>query len=407
MSRPTVLWLTAEPPHPSLGGGAIRQAHLLRGLVERADVDLAVVGRLQDDALRPRLRGVVELAPPPLPPSLVRPVRRLVGTWLLLTSRRSEEIRRAAATRRLLAPIVATADHDHVVVEHAALGPLAPLPNARRGRWSLTLHNVASAWYEQLAEIAPSSREAFWWRRERVNARRFERWAMARYDTVVVPSEVDARSLPAGAVVIPNGVDTERFRPSPLPDAPGLVFTGTLGYLPNVDGVRWFCADVLPLVRRSVPEATFTIVGRDAVDEVRRLAAIDGVEVHEDVVAVEPYVRDARVAVVPVRVGTGTRLKALEAMAAGRPVVGTTIGLAGLDLEPGVHASFADDADTMAAAIVRLLGDDRSATALATAGRAHVEQRFSWEVVRARYVELLLDDPRARRRRDPGPRPSA
>ena len=191
-------------------------------------------------------------------------------------------------------------------------------------------------------------------------------------------------------LVAPNGVDVERYRPTPLPGRPSILMTGTFDYGPNVDGARWLCDEVLPRVRAEVPDATLTLVGRGPLPEVVALADRDGVALHADVPEMAPFLEAARVAVVPLRVGTGTRLKALEAMASGRPVVGTSVGLEGLGLVAGLHAAVADDADAFAAAIVRLLREDDHAEAMATAGRALVVERYHWPALADRFADDLL-----------------
>jgi glycosyltransferase involved in cell wall biosynthesis len=190
--------------------------------------------------------------------------------------------------------------------------------------------------------------------------------------------------------VVPNGVDPDRFHPTPLPQAPTVVFTGSLNWEPNVEGLRWFCQDVWPLVRQRVPDARLEVVGRHPLAEVEALVRRPGVQLHANVPSVVPWLEGARVAVVPVRIGSGTRLKALEAMAAGRPVVGTTIGLDGLAIRSGEHALVADDAATFAGAVGDLLLDDELATRVATAGAEHARGRFPWDVVGRAYVDVLL-----------------
>jgi glycosyltransferase involved in cell wall biosynthesis len=161
-------------------------------------------------------------------------------------------------------------------------------------------------------------------------------------------------------------------------------------YPPNVDAVVWFCDAVLPRVQAAVPGASFDIVGRRPGPEVAALARRPGVRVHADVPDVRPHLAAARAVVVPVRMGSGTRIKALEAMAAGRPVAGTSVGLAGLDLCDGVHALVADDPAGLAAAVVRLLTDDEAARGLAARARAFVAERYAWSVVAGRFLEALL-----------------
>jgi polysaccharide biosynthesis protein PslH len=184
-------------------------------------------------------------------------------------------------------------------------------------------------------------------------------------------------------------VDIRRFRPSSPASAPRVVFTGALHTLPNRDGILWFCEEVWPVIRREVADALLDIVGARPPDEVLALAEIDGVAVHADVPDVVPFLERARVAIVPIRIGTGSRLKALEAMAAGRPVVGTSIGMAGLDVRADDDVLIADAAQALASAVVRCLTDTELAAALGAQGRALVEERYSWSRIAAAYAAIL------------------
>lgn len=195
-------------------------------------------------------------------------------------------------------------------------------------------------------------------------------------------------------VVVPNGVDLDRFQVTPVPAAARILFPGTLSYGPNVDGASWFCREVLPRVREAAPDVELDIVGRDAVPEVLELGRLPGVRVHSDVPSMGPHFSAARVVVVPLRLGTGTRLKALEALAASRPLVGTSIGLEGLGLVDGVHARVADGPGEMTSAILELLGDRAVAQGLAVAGRELVEDRFGWDRVGKDFVDAMTAEVR-------------
>jgi glycosyltransferase involved in cell wall biosynthesis len=223
---------------------------------------------------------------------------------------------------------------------------------------------------------------------------------------VVVPSDGDAalltpseperqrrrdQGLGGDVVVVPNGVDTARFRPTPVPPEPVLVFTGTLSWGPNIDGLAWFCREVFPVVQARVPGTRLDVVGREPLPEVADLTRLPGVHLHADVPTVVPWLERARLAVVPLRIGSGTRLKALEAMAAGRPVVGTTVGLDGLAIDQGVHALVADDPPSFAAAVVDLMVNDELARRVAAAGAEHARTRFGWDGIGRRFVETVLD----------------
>lgn len=380
-----VLWVSAEPPDRQGGGGNIRQAHLLSAVADRHETHLVLAGRLRDEQLCELLADVVEVAGPrPEPPR---------STW----SRRMLDLRLAGpegpperydgrAARRALGEQLPHG-FDVVVVQHAGLASL--LPERRDGAWVCELHNVESVTLDALAGIATGSRQRRLQQMQARRARRFERWIVDHYDRVVTVSADDAAALPGPSHVVPNGVDLQRWTASPPPAEPRVVFTGTLSYLPNVDGIRWFCADVWPLVRRELPAAVLDVVGRAPVAAVRELDAVEGVAVHGDVPEVTPFVAAARAAVVPLRIGSGSRLKVLESWAAQRPVVGTSIGLAGLGVVDGVNALVRDDAASFANAVVDLLRADGPAQQLAHAGRRAVEDGYDWRRIGAAYADWL------------------
>lgn len=381
-----VLWVTAEPPDRGGGGGNIRQARLLEAVAAAGhEVDLLLAGGPPDEGVRAAVRRLDQVP--------FRRTRRPTNRWAgrLLELRLAvrggpAELHDNGGARAALSAHWPGETYDLVLVEHAGLAPL--VRHRRPGeRWVCTLQNVASGTAAALRDIAPGRRQRLMISREVEQASRLERYALERYDSVVSVSEDDAALLPGPSVVIHNGVDLSAFRPTPLPAEPRLLFTGTLSYLPNVDGSRWFCAEVLPLVLAQVPEVVLDVVGRAPVPEVRALHDGDRVRVHADVPSVAPYLEAARVCLVPLRIGTGSRLKALEAMAAGRPTVGTTVGLAGLELTD--EALIADEPQALADAVVRLLRDDGAANRLAAAGRAHVEQAFGWESIGRRFVAHL------------------
>src|SRR6185295_3760893 len=170
---------------------------------------------------------------------------------------------------------------------------------------------------------------------------------------------------------IPNGVDVQYFGAQELDcSSPrtSLVFAGSMDYSANVDAVVWFVNHIWPALRQEHPALSFAIVGRDPTTEVRALAG-DRVTVTGTVPDVRPYYASALAAVVPLRIGSGTRLKILEAMAAGIPVISTRLGAEGLDLEDGTHLLLADSADDMIAAVGRLAASSELWQRLSRSGR--------------------------------------
>jgi glycosyltransferase involved in cell wall biosynthesis len=300
---------------------------------------------------------------------------------------------------------------DVVQVEFGDLAGSYPVaPGALR---VLDEHNVEYRFMERLERQERSRLRRLYYRLEARKLRDHELAACRRADAILTTSDVDRATLVphVGAIpirVVPNGVDTAFFTPGPASDGPPrLVFTGAIDYQPNTDGVLHFCGKIWPLVRRSAPEATLAIVGKDPPPAVRALAG-DGVVVTGTVPDVRPWMQSATVFVVPLRTGGGTRLKILEALACGRAVVSTSLGCEGLAVTPGQDILVADEPAAFADAVVRSLRDPALRARLGAAGRALVEQRYRWEAIGADlggfYEELL-----ARRRRRPTgdrPRPS-
>jgi glycosyltransferase involved in cell wall biosynthesis len=217
---------------------------------------------------------------------------------------------------------------------------------------------------------------------------------------VVTVSDSDRRIVeelaPRTAVsVVPNGVDVNRIRP-PDPTAgarpgergPAAVFVGKMDYRPNVDGVRWFAEEILPLVRQKVPSFELRIVGRDPSPVVLALGTRAGVHVTGKVAVTTPFLHDASLAVIPLRAGSGSRLKVLEAMAAGTPVLSTTQGVEGLDVEAGRHVLVADGVEPFASAVVALLRDPDARSRLIRAGRQLVEDKYAWPGVVQRLAQV-------------------
>jgi glycosyltransferase involved in cell wall biosynthesis len=388
-----VLWVTDEVPDLTKGGGSIRQHNLLRVLAERVECDVLLLGSWTDPALRSKLGEVIELPrPPDAAPATGWLFRRLKNLAVVLFARDSYEVAGTQAVRAALAPaleaLVASGRYDVIHLEHAYLGPLVDVvrgagPDGPEAE--ITLQNLSSLRSAQTAAVQTGRRHRWRWNVDARRCERFERSLVDRFDRVIVVSDDDAAKLPPPVVVVPNGVDLAAFPMTALPAERRMLFSGSLAYIPNIDGALWFCQEVLPEVRRLVPDARLSLVGREPVAEVAALADLEGVDAHFDVPAIRPYVEAARVSVVPLRAGSGTRLKALEAMAAGRPLAGTTIGLEGLGLVDGESAVIRDDAPGLAAGIAQLLTDDADAerTRAAAAGLAAA---FDWDVIVDRFL---------------------
>ena len=391
------VWVTAVPPDRNGGGGHIRQAHLLRALAEHIDVELIVVGKVPDPWVRERLAKITELDLVAGLPHRSERARRFFDLRQMLFGRQPRELVEHAAVRKAVGEELRKAlPADLVIVEYAGLAPLIELrPHASSATWVLTLHNLGSEMARQAASVDPALRRRLLLGQEERASIRFEQRIQPRYDHVVAMSEADAvvlreRAPAAHISVIPNGVDLEHYAVTPLPDEPVVLFSGALYTTPNDDGVRWFCEDIVPQLRARRPEVRCVVAGARPTARLVADCEAARVELHADVPEMRPYLEQARVVAVPLRIGSGTRLKALEAFAAGRPVVGTTIGLGGLDYVPGRHALVADAPEAFAEATARLLGDRTLAEGMASDARTLVEQRYSWQGIAGRFTELVL-----------------
>lgn len=255
-------------------------------------------------------------------------------------------------------------------------------------------HNVEAEIFER-----HSRTDEGWIRRrfmgyQAAKMRRFEGWAGRQFTRVVAVSERDKEQYErrygwTNVDVIDTAVDIDYYRPNDSAKQAGTVlFVGSLDWLPNVDGLRWFVAEVWPLVRRDQPEARLRLVGRNPTSEIQSLAEHPGVELVGPVPDTRPWLAESEVSIVPLRIGGGTRLKVFEAMAMGLPVVSTPLGAEGLQVQSGEHLLLAEGAEKVAEAVVRLLRSEALRMALGRAARNLVVTRFSSESV-ARQFEAV------------------
>jgi hypothetical protein len=234
------------------------------------------------------------------------------------------------------------------------------------------------------------------YRLEGLKLRRYEKMLALNFDECTVIAERERKvlhsyGLDVPVTVIPNGVDLEFFRNDAKDyDPQSLVFLGRMDYYPNIDGVLYFCREILPLIRKQVPEASFTIVGSNPVSRVRELAKTPGVSVTGEVPDVRPYVHKAAVSVVPLRVASGIQNKVLESMAMRVPVVATSRAAEGVDALAGEHLLIEESPEAFAASVVAIMRDQGLRRRLGEAGRRRVEERNSWQAC-LEVLDRILD----------------
>jgi len=262
----------------------------------------------------------------------------------------------------------------------------------------LFTHNVEAEIWRRHAENAANPLSRYLLRQQWRRMLRFERTALGRFDLVLAVSEADRDTfqrlypdtLRSPAHVVQTGVDTAYFAPSTAPGRPAhLVFTGSMDWLPNEDGMQYFVRDILPRIRQVEPDATLSIIGRSPTPAVKRLAEDAGIEVTGRVDDVRPHIAAGAVYVVPLRIGGGTRLKIFEAMAMGKAVVSTTVGAEGLPVTPGQNIVIADEPARFAQAVVHMIRDGDARRKIEAAARRIVVDRYDWAAVAQDFEDAL------------------
>ena len=215
-----------------------------------------------------------------------------------------------------------------------------------------------------------------------------------KFDAVTCTSDIDAAVFQRHCAedtieIIPNGVDVAHYQPDFSAEAPAhLIYIGSMDWYPNEDAVSFFADEVLPQIHAEVPDVKFSIVGGNPSARVQKLAEKDGIVVTGRVPEIKPYFAEATVFVVPLRIGSGTRLKILEALAMGKAIVSTSVGAEGLDLKDGAEIFIADEPTVFAEAVTRLLKDPSLRRRIGESGRARVEQDYDWRSISEKLHQL-------------------
>lgn len=378
-------------------GAKLRNYHLARVLSEKANVTLLGFADAEQPlgALEKFYEQVIAV---PRDPgyTLSKIIRGTLGSTPLPVLNYT-----TGSMKRALENILRAQDFDIVQVEGIHLMTYLPIITAARQRPLMICdwHNIESELMSRYSEREPNIvKRAYAGKTARLMSE-FERRAMHEFDAHIAVGQRDAQQLckltpDARVFVIENGVDTAYYQEAAVSganaaDKPNrIVFVGSMDYHANIDGSVSFARDVWPGLHDRQPELVFTIVGRDPAPEVRALAKNAGIEVTGTVDDVRPFYREAIAAVVPLKVGGGSRLKILEAMAAGVPVVSTTLGAEGLAVRQDENILIADTNEQLAETIVSVVESEELRQRLSRAGSALVSERYDWSRLGASLFEI-------------------
>ncbi|MBE2270927.1 MAG: glycosyltransferase [Anaerolinea sp.] len=400
-----VLLLTPALPYPPHQGGALRNYGILRGLRDAGhQVSLFSFhdgGHSLDTTPLPSLCDhVITVTPPQRTPA--KRLRDLIFSGHPDLARRLE----TQASRDQLAGLLSANRYDLIQFEGLEMAIYLPFVRQQQPNAKLVYdaHNAEYALQRVIARVETQNRSrlasALY---SQIQARRiasFEKKIVAQADGVIAVSDEDAAALrpfrPDGKIhVLPNGIFVDEYVHPPqkrlaLSDH-ALVFTGKMDYRPNVDAMLWFSENILPLIHESIADARLYIVGQKPHASLEPLRAREDIELTGWVAEIQPFLHAASLYVAPLRMGSGTRLKILEAMAAGCTVVATSIAIAGLRDEARQQITVADSERAFADAVIRLCSDPAQRARRGIEARAAVSQYYDWSALMPCLLDIYKD----------------
>jgi glycosyltransferase involved in cell wall biosynthesis len=394
-----ILWVKSDYLHPTTRGGQIRSLEMLRCLHERHEIHYVCFDDGQNSEGPARAHeycaqsyAVHHVVPPRRSVRFVGQLAQGVVSDLPVSVKRYV----SPAMRRQISELLACHSFDSIVCDF-----LFPAPNIPRLRDAVLFqHNVEAAIWDRHVQQARNSFSRAYLKGQARRMAAFEQAVCREAGFVVAVSEMDRASMASRYGIdrvasIPTGVNLSYFAPPATPEPKAdLVFVGSMDWLPNIDGARFFLEQIRPRIQNVVPGCRIALVGRRPEPWLEQMAKIDrDLIVTGTVPDVRPWLWGAKLSIVPLRIGGGTRLKIFESMAAGVPVVSTTIGAEGLPVEHDRNLLIADEAERFADACVLLLRDAARREQLAREALALVTNRFSWEAVAREFETILAAHP--------------
>lgn len=394
-----ILWVSCNFLHPTTKGGHIRSLEMLRQLHQRHEIHYVAFsdpnhpeGPDRAKEYSTRAYAIPHSVPSRRSPSFALQAIRNLFSTMPLPVQRYESRQMRACVHQL------RSEHrfDVIVCDF-----LFPAPNFETlDDVVLFEHNVEATIWRRQAQTAGNRllRAYFGLQARRMFA--YERQVCSQAARVIAVSPIDAASISdlygiSEVRDVPTGVDLDYFsHPPDVPLSSDLVFTGSMDWMPNIDAVVYFVEEIFPLILKRRPNCTLTVAGRRPSVKVQRIAERHpNIRLTGTVADIRPFLWGAAVSIVPLRIGSGTRLKIYESMAARVPVVSTTVGAEGLEVHPPADIRIADHPAEFARECLDLLENESARAAIAASAHHLVDSRFSWDQVSRRMEELLTSRP--------------
>ena len=390
-----VLVLDEEFPYPTNNGKRTRSFNLYRRLAVRYRI--RYVGYGQKDSLAADALRAIDIEPVPVSGRI--PPKQGPAFYMRLLANLASPL-----------PYIVTSHYSRPYRDAVLANVTEFQPNLILCEWTpyaiyvknllsvkkmVSTHNIEADIWQRYYETETNLLRRYYIHEQWRKVERFERAALSWMDGATAVSDLDAIRLSKVCpelrmAVIQNGVDLDYFQTLPMPvQACHVVFTGSMDWRPNQDAARYFIREILPLLRQTRPDLECTFVGRSPPADIQRLAEVRGVHITGTVDDVRPYVERAAVYVVPLRIGGGSRLKILEALAMGRAVVSTTVGAEGLDVVHDQHVVLADDPRSFAQSVLQLLDNPERRRELANEGRRLVQRCYGWDALAERLEGFI------------------
>ncbi len=398
-----ILVLTSYVPYPPNAGAKIRVSNQMRYASKEHEVVLMCPVRpgsgQAEDAQKLVGEYCTEVRPIPWQkrskikylPHLLRYIRGgdPIGHLTYYHEELAEALHHATATEHF----------DVVDVHHVYMGPyIDAISTQGKCKTILALHNVPYVQWWRMMTTERDLKQKLELFRDWLFQKHTTLKYIRRYDRTIVVSEFDRATLlkelpQADIVAVPTGMNTDMVTPLGKPAGfRHLMFVGSLYYQPNVDAVRFLARAVFPLIKRQIPDAHLYIIGSAPPQDIARLGQqIDGITVTGYVDSVQPYYEQSCLNLVPLHAGSGIRVKILESLALGRPVVSTTLGCEGLQVTHDQNILIADTAADFAAQTVRMMTDPALWERIAENGRRQIEQVYDWRVTGRQLIQAFQD----------------